>query len=177
MIIIRSFDVNKPGAEIEDLKGGVAGGSILTGVLKLGDEIEIRPGIITKDAMGQTLCRADRLVGHVLGLRGNLPEIYMELEVNYFLLRRLLGVKTADGKQAKVAKLAKNEVLMVNIGSTATGAKVVAVKADVAKLQLTSPACTEVGEKIALSRRIEKHWRLIGWATILQGTTLDPQES
>lgn len=64
---------------------------------------------------------------------------------------------------------------MVNIGSTATGAKVVAVKADVAKLQLTSPACTKDGEKIALSRRIEKHWRLIGWATIVKsGTSLDP---
>jgi len=44
---------------------------------------------------------------------------------------------------------------MVNIGSTATGAKVVAVKGDVAKLSLTSPACTEMNEKIALSRRIE----------------------
>lgn len=33
MIIIRSFDVNKPGAEIDTLKGGVVGGSILEGVL------------------------------------------------------------------------------------------------------------------------------------------------
>lgn len=111
--------------------------------------------------------RADRLVGFVLGHRGQLPAIYTEIEVNYFLLRRLLGVKTADGKQAKVSKLAKNEVLMVNIGSTATGAKVLGVKADAAKLSLTSPACTEVGEKIAISRRIEKHWRLIGWANIV----------
>ncbi|ERF77183.1 Eukaryotic translation initiation factor 2 subunit gamma [Endocarpon pusillum Z07020] len=214
MIVIRSFDVNKPGAEIEDLKGGVAGGSILTGVLKLGDEIEIRPGIISKDETGQTicrpimsrivslfaehndlkfavpggligvgtridptLCRADRLVGHVLGLRGKLPAIYIELEVNFFLLRRLLGVKTADGKQAKVAKLSKNEVLMVNIGSTATGAKVMGVKADAAKLTLTNPACTEIGEKIALSRRIEKHWRLIGWANIVHGNTIEPASS
>jgi translation initiation factor 2 subunit 3 len=203
MIIIRSFDVNKPGAEIDDLKGGVAGGSILHGVIKLGDEVEIRPGIVTRDVKGDikctpiysrivtlnsefnalkyavpggligvgtridpTLCRADRLVGFVLGLKGRLPEIYIEIEVNYYLLRRLLGVKTADGKQAKVAKLAKNEVLMVNIGSTATGAKVVAVRQDAAKLVLTSPACTKMGEKVALSRRIEKHWRLIGWATI-----------
>jgi translation initiation factor 2 subunit 3 len=56
---------------------------------------------------------------------------------------------------------------MVNIGSTATGAKVIGVKADAAKLSLTSPACTEIGEKIALSRRIDKHWRLIGWANIV----------
>ena len=35
LIVIRSFDVNKPGAEVEELKGGVAGGSILRGVLKV----------------------------------------------------------------------------------------------------------------------------------------------
>ena len=57
-----------------------------------------------------TLCRADRLVGFVLGLKGRLPSIYDSLEVNFFLLRRLLGVKTADGKLARIAKLAKNEV-------------------------------------------------------------------
>ena len=49
MIIIRSFDVNKPGADIEGLMGGVAGGTILRGVLRIGDEVEIRPGIIRKD--------------------------------------------------------------------------------------------------------------------------------
>jgi translation initiation factor 2 subunit 3 len=42
MIIIRSFDINRPGWDIDDLKGGIAGGSILQGVLRLGDEIEIR---------------------------------------------------------------------------------------------------------------------------------------
>ena len=34
-LVIRSFDVNKPGCEVDDLKGGVAGGSILRGVLKV----------------------------------------------------------------------------------------------------------------------------------------------
>jgi translation initiation factor 2 gamma subunit (eIF-2gamma) len=36
LIVIRSFDVNKPGCEVDDLKGGVAGGSILRGVLRKG---------------------------------------------------------------------------------------------------------------------------------------------
>lgn len=36
--VIRSFDVNKPGCEVQDLKGGVAGGSILRGVLKVSYE-------------------------------------------------------------------------------------------------------------------------------------------
>lgn len=52
MIVIRSFDVNKPGQRAEELKGGVAGGSILKGVLQLGDEIEILPGLVSKDAQG-----------------------------------------------------------------------------------------------------------------------------
>ena len=34
-IVIRSFDVNKPGCEVDDLKGGVAGGSILHGILQV----------------------------------------------------------------------------------------------------------------------------------------------
>jgi translation initiation factor 2 subunit 3 len=57
LIVIRSFDVNKPGSDVQDLKGGVAGGSILCGVLKLNDEIEIRPGVISKDSEGRIQCR------------------------------------------------------------------------------------------------------------------------
>lgn len=212
LIVIRSFDVNKPGAEIEDLKGGVAGGSILNGVLRLGDEIEIRPGIVEKGDNNEvicrpirsrivtlfaenndlkfavpggligvgtkvdpTLCRADRLVGQVLGHRGFLPDIYVELEVHCVLLRRLLGVKKEGSKKGiKVEKLSKGEILMVNIGSTTAGARVTNIRADMAKVVLTTPACTEIGEKIALSRRIDKHWRLIGWGTIKSGSTLDP---
>ena len=198
MIIIRSFDVNKPGDEAATLKGGVAGGSILCGVLRLGDEVEVRPGIVTLDAEGRvrcapifsritslmaetnelqyavpggligvglqvdpTLTRADRLVGQVLGLKGFLPDIFVEIEVEFYLLKRLLGVKTSEGeKAAKVTKLAKAEMLMVNIGSTSCGGRVLAVKGEVARIQLLQPVCTTEREKIALSRRVEGHWRV-----------------
>ncbi|KAJ8920550.1 hypothetical protein NQ315_005419 [Exocentrus adspersus] len=212
LIVIRSFDVNKPGCEVDDLKGGVAGGSILRGVLKVGQEIEVRPGLVSKDSEGKltcrpifsrivslyteqnelqfavpggligvgtkiepTLCRADRLVGQVLGAVGALPSIFIELEVSYYLLKRLLGVRTeGDKKGAKVQRLSKGEVLLVNIGSLSTGGRVVATKADLCKISLTNPVCTEIGEKIALSRRVEKHWRLIGWGQIRGGETIDP---
>ncbi|KAI9278954.1 eukaryotic translation initiation factor 2 subunit 3 [Phascolomyces articulosus] len=212
LIVIRSFDINKPGADVTQLQGGVAGGSILKGVLKVGDEIEVRPGVVIKDQEGKirarpilskiltlaaetnkldfavpggligvgtqmdpTLCRGDRLVGQVLGYPGTLPSIYTELEISYFLLRRLLGVKTDDKKQAKVAKLTKGELLLVNIGSVSTGGRVVGVKADLAKIVLTGPTCTEVGDKVALSRKIERHWRLIGWGKIKRGTELEAE--
>lgn len=53
-----------------------------------------------------TLTRSDRLVGQVLGYAGQLPDIYTEMEVAYYLLRRLLGVKSQEGdKAAKVGTL------------------------------------------------------------------------
>jgi len=214
MIVIRSFDVNKPGEEVQDLRGGVAGGSILQGVLKVGQEIEIRPGRYSRLANGTvkctplfsrivslfaetndlqyavpggligvgtlidpTLTRADRLVGQVLGAVDALPQIYTEIEVSYYLLRRLLGVKAAEGeKQGKVKKLEKDEILMVNIGSTSTGGRIRAVRADLAKIALTAPVCTAEKEKIALSRRVDKHWRLIGWGEINRGVTVEPSK-
>ncbi|MCS7110638.1 MAG: translation initiation factor IF-2 subunit gamma [Ignisphaera sp.] len=45
MLIARSFDVNLPGTRPEKLVGGVVGGSVLRGVLRVGEEVEIKPGI------------------------------------------------------------------------------------------------------------------------------------
>lgn len=63
----------------------------------------------------------------MLGLVDRLPEIYTHVEISFFLLRKLLGVKT-DGEnkdkkksKSKVKKLQPGEVLMVNIGSLSTG--------------------------------------------------------
>jgi translation initiation factor 2 subunit 3 len=54
MYIIRSFDVNKPGTSIEELEGGIVGGTIAQGKFTVGDEIEIRPGI-SVEREGKTL--------------------------------------------------------------------------------------------------------------------------
>jgi translation initiation factor 2 subunit 3 len=45
MYVIRSFDTNKPGTTIDQLEGGIVGGTISQGKFVVGDEIEIRPGI------------------------------------------------------------------------------------------------------------------------------------
>lgn len=43
-LVARSFDINKPGTDIEQLHGGVLGGALKQGKLKIGDKIEIKPG-------------------------------------------------------------------------------------------------------------------------------------
>ncbi len=48
MYIIRSFDVNKPGTLIEEMEGGIIGGTIAQGKFDVGEEIEIRPGIMAE---------------------------------------------------------------------------------------------------------------------------------
>jgi translation initiation factor 2 subunit 3 len=44
MLVARSFDINKPGCNWKEVKGGVVGGSLIRGILREGEEIEIRPG-------------------------------------------------------------------------------------------------------------------------------------
>ncbi len=47
-LIARSFDINKPGKKIKDLNGGILGGILKKGKLKVGDLIEIKPGLSIK---------------------------------------------------------------------------------------------------------------------------------
>lgn len=44
MLIARSFDINKPGQPPDCMLGGVLGGAIVQGQLKVGEDFEIRPG-------------------------------------------------------------------------------------------------------------------------------------
>lgn len=208
LIVIRSFDINKPGTDIRDLEGGVAGGSIHAGCFKIGDEIEIRPGqkeivdnnklacrirkakIVSLKAesnplmiavpggligvgttLDPSLCRADRLIGQVLGRPGCLPDIFIRLTISYHLFQRLLGVSQTS-MDPKIGPLEYKELLLVNIGSCSSGACVVEFTNKFAVISLKDPVCTKIGERIALSRMINSNWRLIGWATILKGITL-----
>jgi translation initiation factor 2 subunit gamma (aeIF-2g) len=49
MLVVRSFDVNKPGTTFDKLVGGVVGGSIIQGKFSIGQEIKILPGIRVED--------------------------------------------------------------------------------------------------------------------------------
>src|SRR5512136_1459409 len=65
MYVIRSFDTNKPGTMMEDLEGGVIGGTIAQGKFSVGEDIEIRPGI-SAEREGKTVY--DPLVSEIVSL-------------------------------------------------------------------------------------------------------------
>jgi len=115
-----------------------------------------------------SLTREDRLLGHSIGLPGKLPPVFIELEVSYCLLRRVVG---ADDPTKRVAKLRKGEVVTLNIGSMSTQATIVALEFDLARIKLMMPCCCNVGDRISISRKIEgRVARLIGFAIVLKGS-------
>ncbi|MGQ4914900.1 MAG: translation initiation factor IF-2 subunit gamma [Candidatus Asgardarchaeia archaeon] len=199
MYVARSFDVNKPGTPPEGLVGGVVGGSILWGQLKLGDEVEIRPGIkITQ--MGKTryeplysevvslktslgtalevakpggligvgtkldpsLTKADALAGSVLGIPGTLPETLYSLNIEVHLMERVVGLRGPS----KPVKISLNDHLLLNVGTAVTLGAVTELKKDMVSVSLRKPVCVEFDSRVAISKKIEGRWRLIGYGFI-----------
>jgi len=197
--IARSFDVNRPGATPEKLMGGVVGGSLIQGLLKPGELVEICPGrlveaegrkqwisIQTKTTRLQaggeaqeevvpggligvgtqldpTMTKSDTLVGQVLGEPGKLPPVWDAFLMKMQLLERVVGVSD----ESLVEPIHTSEPLMLNVG-TATTVGVVSSARDggLVQVQLKRPVCADVGDRVAVSRRIGARWRLIGVGTI-----------
>jgi translation initiation factor 2 subunit 3 len=72
MFIIRSFDVNKPGTTIEGLEGGIIGGTIAQGKFAVGEEIEIRPGVMA-EREGKTVY--DPLISEIVSLQAGNEDV------------------------------------------------------------------------------------------------------
>ena len=71
-VVARSFDINKPGTKVDKIKGGVLGGALKQGKLKIGDEIEIKPGINYKE---QNQIKYETVKTKVAGLQRGVHDI------------------------------------------------------------------------------------------------------
>ena len=198
MYIARSFDINKPGVRPDKLKGGVIGGSLIQGVLKKGDKIEIAPGRrietegrssldrITTDidslftggksvteaspggliAIGTYLdparTKSDSFAGRVVGKPENLSDVLDSFDLTIHLLKRVVG--TIEEKNVEPIKT--NEPLMLTIGTATTVGIVSSAYKDKVSVNLKLPVCANEGQRIAISRRIDARWHLIGYGEI-----------
>jgi translation initiation factor 2 subunit 3 len=194
-LIARSFDINRPGKEIEDLKGGVIGGSVLKGKINVGDNIEIRPGIHAKDEyvpiksivvsisqgsnyfdsakpggliglgtkLDPALTKGDHLIGQLVGNPGNLPNIITEVELKVHLLERVIGTET----KIKVTELKHNEKLLLVVGTEKTAGTVTKILKNSFILKLNPPICIPQDFVFAISRIINRRYRLIGYGEVI----------
>lgn len=194
MLVARSFDVNKPGTEIEKLVGGVLGGAIVQGKVRLGDEIEIKPGVRLKDkffsllttVVGLQKAKIDLKEAGPGGLLGMMTELDPFLTKSDALVGNVVGfpgklpeavdelemevnllervVGSEDLKEVSSIKL--NEELMINVGTARSVGSVVEVKKNRIRLKLKIPVCIEKKDKIVISRQIAGRWRLVGFGLL-----------
>lgn len=103
--VVRSFDVNKPGTKYNEIRGGVIGGSIIKGKLKVGDEIEIKPGFRVKKE-GKTVYVP--LTTKIVNLKSD------DLNLKEAVAGGLIGIETElDPSIAKGDQLVGNVVGLV----------------------------------------------------------------
>jgi len=192
MHVLRSFDVNKPGASAKEIKGGVLGGSLVQGEFKVGDEIEIRPGIYDeKKAKYEPIVTTIASLGTGAGLvdtvkPGGLVAIGTKLDPTYTKSDSLIGsligkpntlpqeqesvtvdtqlFDTAVGtaELVKVDPIKVNESLRLNIGTAAMLATARSVRDGKVEVKFRRPVCVLEKSRIAISRKIVDRWRLIG---------------
>ncbi|MFW9909524.1 MAG: translation initiation factor IF-2 subunit gamma [Candidatus Thorarchaeota archaeon] len=195
MFVARSFDINRPGTAPDKMHGGVVGGSVVQGRLKVGDEIEISPGakgekgfkpikakvVSLLSGSGNALeeaypggligvgtgldpasTRADRLVGNVVGKVGKLPKIIEKLMVKPVLMQRVVGMES----QKQVENLKLNEPMMLVVGTASTVGVITRLHGEEIELALKRPVVAEKGQRIAIGRRVDNKWRLIGHAEV-----------
>ncbi len=192
MHVLRSFDVNKPGTKLKNIRGGVIGGSLTQGIFNIGDEIEIKPGIINEKkkfyepvltqvtslgtaagivesvkpgglvAIGTKLDPAMTRSDSFIGSVIGRPGTLPENSTQLKLETTLFDSAVGAAEDVKVQPIQSGELLRLNIGTAPVLGKVNKIKSKTVEIQLRRPACIFEGGNVAISRKITERWRLIG---------------
>lgn len=193
MLLARSFDINKPGTNPQNLKGGVVGGSLVRGQLEEGEEIELKPGNRDGNSwepIETTVKSINQGKGQVeKGRPGGLLAIETELDPSLTksdaLSGNVLGKKGSlpdpttqvevevnlmervigSEREKEIENIKEKEFLMINVGTGKSPGQVTQAGKNV-KIQLNMPICAETGDRVAISRQIGSRWRLIGHGKI-----------
>jgi translation initiation factor 2 subunit 3 len=194
MYVIRSFDTNRPGTLPQEFRGGVIGGSVVSGLIKVGDEIQILPGAKLDGSI-------EPLIAQVTGLKsgdielisadpGGLIGVQTDLDPSLTKADNLVGnvvgkvgmipnptyeidaeihvfQRVIGTKEMRVLEPIKpGEQVVVAVGPAIVTAVVKQIKKDRAEIRFSRPVVAEIGARIALARRVQDKWRLTGYGTI-----------
>ena len=196
MHVLRSFDVNKPGTKIKSIKGGVIGGSLTQGIFKVGDEVEIKPGILNEKkksyepiqteivslgtgagivdevkpgglvAIGTKLDPSMTSGDAFIGSVIGKPGTLPENSTTSKMKVNLFDSAVGTGAESKVTPIQNGELLRLSIGTSPALCKVLKAKAENIEVEFRRPVCLFEGGSVAISRRISDRWRLIGAGTV-----------
>lgn len=142
MPVIRSFNVNKPGTQIDDLHGGVIGGSIQTGQIKCNDNLFLVPGmIINNDGFVNftpVKCKVESINSEKNNLNEAIPGGLIGIKMNIdpgltaddglignVLVDKITGVVTNNFELKVNKKLSKKNQYIFNINSNNINGKII----------------------------------------------------
>lgn len=183
MYCARSFDINKPGSKPAELKGGVIGGSVIQGVIKPGDMIEITPGFesekmstkvisvsaengLLKSAkeggliaigtlLDPSVTQNDRMRGQVIAKPGTVPEPTKDITLEVHFFERL--IEKVD-QEIKI-----EDLLVLTVGTLTAVGTVINKKKNEIEIKLKNSVVIDKHQKIAISKRYKAFWRLVAY--------------
>jgi len=184
--ISRSFDINRNGINPLKIKGGVVGGSIITGKLKLDEEIVISPGQIRFDK-SKNKWKNKPFISKVVSLKsenenldnitsGGLTAVGLEIDPYFTQSDRLKGqvlhssdckVECQSNLTCKMMTLdkftfTKNQVFSLQVGCSTLQGKVTNVKKNLVTFDLSKLVPIYDGIKVLVSKKVDKMIDLIG---------------
>jgi len=192
--ISRTFNVDKPGTHWRSMVGGVLGGTLTTGTLKIGDEIEIRPGQVSKNKNGIFTCQPIRttirsiktdetnldeiIPGGLSGLGTDIDPYYCKSDTLTGHVVGMVGhmpsvfseiimdinIVTTFGFRW-VPKV--NDIVTLQIGTKTFDAKLSQCTSNNCKFQLSKPCCISDNQHIIICRHLDKILKIVAEGTIL----------
>lgn len=195
-LVARSFDINKPGTKPKYLHGAVMGGTLKAGKLKVGDIIEIKPGIMIKEANQikyktiktkiASLFKGSNKTNEItpggnsaieteldmsIGKTDNLSGCVVSLERSLPEITNKIIIKHHLFKEypggIQIPPLKPGETLMLSINTSVTIGSIIRLSQGVAEISLKIPIVPFKNDKVGLARNINNHWRLIGHGEIV----------
>ncbi|MGA1848562.1 MAG: translation initiation factor IF-2 subunit gamma [Thermoplasmatota archaeon] len=125
----------------------------------------LRPGGLVGigTTLDPNLTKSDSLIGSVVGAPDTLPPVVNKITLETHLMDYLVGLD----EEMKVEMIRTKEVLMLNIGTATTVGIVTSPQDNKVEMTLKMPVCADVGQRVAISRRVGNKFRLIGYGIIL----------
>ncbi|MFH1095514.1 MAG: translation initiation factor IF-2 subunit gamma [Candidatus Micrarchaeota archaeon] len=196
MYVARSFDINRPGSPVKKLEGGVIGGSLISGTVRVGDKMQIKPGIIKRSKEKEGKETYLPLEFEVTSLHTTDGELEVarpgglialgtlldpSLTKGDTLIGNIIGKASALGPvldQPEIEytlvkregfdnpPLKMAEPLVLSVGTATSIGVITKLKGGALTLKLKRPIYAEKGTKVALCRRMGQRWRLSGFGTV-----------
>ena len=193
--IIRSFDINKPGTEYANLNGGVIGGSIIKGNCKIGDLIEIRPGLYNRSSntcypiVGKIETIFSEKTPMDIAFPGGLIAVGLNIDPFLAKTNQLIGhnmglykkmpdiynsiiIRPKSLKRNK-GKFMKNEKIKIHSLSYCEEAVIKNIDNKEIELELSKPICLEKDQKVAIFRNYDDKYILTHASKFKKGTKVN----